>query len=350
MMAEPVIVGHRELRELAAAILQAAGADEENASIVADHLVGADLSGMSTHGVCHLVGYVADVTAGRIDPKGKPSRRSDAQCSALVSGGWTFGQVGALFAADLAAELADAAGVAVVGLVEAHHIGRLGHYVERLAERGLIGMIWAGGYGEAEPHTAPFGGRERVLGTNPVAMGFPGGDAPALTYDFATTAVAGMRVQDARRRGERLPAGSIVDADGHPSTDPADFFAGGAHVPFGGHKGYAISMGTEWLGRILTGSDRYAGDREVNPILGRQGVTFIALRSDLFVGAAQFGERSAEMIRRVQAVAPAPGVERVLVPGQLEHEARARRQVEGIPLDADVWASLQELGATVGAA
>ena len=237
-MPEYVYKPFDEVTALAHDVLTAMGADDENAAVVAEHLALADASGMYTHGIVHLPGYLNAVRLGGILPTGRPRVEQDAPAYALVHGGWTYGQVGALYAIDLAIEKAKANGIAMVGLVGAHHIGRVGHFAERAADNGCTALVWAGGYSEEEPQTAAFGGQERVLGTNPIAFGFPGGQTPALGFDFATTTVSGMRLVQIRRRGETLPPGSIIGPGGLPSADPDDFFRGGAHLPFGGHKGY----------------------------------------------------------------------------------------------------------------
>jgi LDH2 family malate/lactate/ureidoglycolate dehydrogenase len=332
-----------ELAALAREILERAGADEENASIVANHLAAADECGVHSHGIVHLPGYVEDIHAGRLEPVAKSKVIRDERTYGLVSGNWTFGQVAAEDATALAIAKAREAGIAVVGLVECHHIGRLGHFVEMAAEQGAISMVWAGGYAEEDPHSAPYGGRERVLGTNPIAFGFPGGEEPPMSFDFATTAIAGMKVVTARRRGEQLPPGSTIDKDGAPTTDPEDFFNGGAHVSFGGHKGYAIAMAAEWLGRLLTGSDAYADALHGGRILGHQGVTFIVIRADLFTPLEQFEARADEMCRRTSSIAPAPGFDRVRVPGELEARTRERYRADGVPIEDAVWETLIEL-------
>jgi LDH2 family malate/lactate/ureidoglycolate dehydrogenase len=338
-----------ELAALAKEILERAGADEENASIVADHLAAADECGVHSHGIVHLPGYVDDIEAGRIEPAAKSRLIRDEPTYALVSGNWTFGQVAAQDAVELGIAKARETGIALVGLVECHHIGRLGHFVELAAGRGAISMVWAGGYAEEDPHSAPYGGRERVLGTNPIAFGFPGREEPPMSFDFATTAVAGMKVVTAKRRGEQLPPGSIIDRDGAPTTDPEAFFDGGAHVSFGGHKGYAIAMAAEWLGRILTGSDAYADSLHGGRILGHQGVTFIVVRADLFTPLEQFHARADEMFRRTGKIAPAPGFDRVRLPGELEARAREGYRANGVPIEDAVWETLIELRDRVAA-
>jgi LDH2 family malate/lactate/ureidoglycolate dehydrogenase len=324
-------------------VLIACGADQENARIVAEHLAMADASGVVTHGMVHLPSYVQAVADGGILPAGKTRIIDDAAAFALMHGGWSFGQVGALKAIDLAVTKATQTGIAMVGLVGTHHIGRLGHYVERAAGQGCAAQVWAGGYSEEDPQTAAYGGLQRVLSTNPIAFGFPGGRTPPVTFDFATTRVAGMKVAVARRHGTPLPAESIIGPDGLPTTDPEDYFRGGALLPFGGHKGYAISVEAEWLGRMLTGSDRFAEAGMGSFNLGHQGVLFIAARADAFAAAEQVREVADDMYERIRSSQPAPGVDRVLMPGQLEAEARTLSMAEGVRIDIEIWEAVSAL-------
>lgn len=322
-------------------ILVTAGADDENARIVAEHLAVADASGIVTHGMVHLPSYVQGVAKGIIAPAAKPYVVADIDTDtyALMHGGWSFGHVGALHAIDLAVAKATHTGIAMVGLVGTQHIGRLGHYVEHAADRGCVAQVWAGGYSEQYPQAAAYGGQERVLNTNPIAFGFPGGTTPPMSYDFATTRVAGMKVAMSRRSGAALPPDSIIGPGGEPTTDAEDFFGGGALLPFGGHKGYAISIEAEWLGRVLTCSDRFAElDRADG--LAHQGVLFIAMRVDAFAPADQVHSVGDDMYTRIGATRPAPGFERVVLPGQLEAEARERSEKDGVRIDREIWDSV----------
>ena len=332
-----------ELNETVTAALVAAGASLENAAIVADHLVAANLSGVDTHGVWHLVGYVQALHDGLIDGVASPTILRESQVSALVSGHWTFGHVAAKFATERGIERALETGVAAVGLVQCHHIGRLGHYPELAAERGVLCQVWAGGYSEEAPATVPFGGRARLLHTNPISMGFPAGAEPRMMFDFATTAMSGVKIDEARRRGDRLPPGAIVDKTGQPSTDPNDFYDGGGHIPFGGHKGYGLNMAAEFFGRILTGANNYADPDRAGPIMRNQGVTFILIREDVFTSSADYQARADEMERRTRAIPPAAGFASVLVPGDPERNARQARTAAGIPIDDELWSRIQAL-------
>jgi len=164
-------------------------------------------------------GYVDAIKKGEIAPSAKPEIIKQSGSSMMVSGNWTFGQVAAQFATERTIDLAREHGIAVTGLVQVHHIGRLGHYPEMAARAGMISMVWAGGYGEVKPAATPYGDRERWLHTNPISMGFPSGGETPTMFDFATTTISGVKVDNARRRGEPLPAGCIVDSDGRPTTD-----------------------------------------------------------------------------------------------------------------------------------
>ncbi|MCL4488847.1 MAG: Ldh family oxidoreductase [Chloroflexi bacterium] len=337
-----------ELHDVVKRLLVAAGASERNADGVAEHLVLANLSGVDTHGVWHVPGYVEAMKSGELAATAWPEVLKETPNSALVSGNWTFGQVAAKFAMQLAIKKAADQRMAVVGLVQAHHVGRLGHFVEMAAGQQMVSMVWAGGYSEEAPAAVPFGGRQRVLHTNPISLGLPAGGETPMMFDFATTSVSGVKVVNAQRRHEQVPPGCIVDKDGNPTTNPDDFFSGGAHVAFGGHKGYALMMAAEFLGRIFVGADNYVEANRAGPVLRHQGVTLVVFRADLFQPFAEYAKSADEMERRVRAVPPAPGYKEVLVPGDPEARTRAARRRDGIPIADDVWQSLKDLGASLG--
>ena len=236
----------------------------------------------------------------------------------------------------------------MAGIVQAHHIGRLGEYVELAAAHGMIGMVWAGGQSEETPHAVPYGGRQRVLHTNPLAVGFPAGEDPPIMFDFSTTALSGVKVIFAHEHNESLPAGSIVDKEGRPTNDPADFFAGGGHLPFGGHKGYALMVAVELLSRVMTGADALADPARGGPFMRHQGVTMLMLRADLFQPLVDFTARAGELADRLRAVPAAPGFSEVLVPGDPEQRIRAHRQRDGIPVAEDIWQSLVDVATSLG--
>ena len=337
-----------DLHGLVRDLLLAAGADLRNADRVAEALVSSNLCGVDTHGVFHLPRYVDEIRAGTLVPTAWPQVVNDTATTALVTGNWTFGHVVAKYAMDIAIQKASAQSVAVVSFVRSTHIGRLGEYTEMAASAGMTSLVWASGYGVETPAAVPFGGRSAALHTNPIAIGVPGGEEPPMVLDFATTTIAGSKVRIAQKRGQQVPSGSLVDKDGRPTTDPSGFPEEGGLMPFGGHKGYAIMLANEFLGRVLSGADAFAEEDRGGAVLRHQGVTLIVFKADLFQPMEQFGKGADRLQRMMRAVPPADGFEEVLVPGDLENRARTARRRDGIPIPDFVWSSLVDLAESLG--
>jgi LDH2 family malate/lactate/ureidoglycolate dehydrogenase len=341
------LVGVSELQYLVADILCGHGTPSQHATAVSQHLVSANLSGVDSHGVRLLPVYIRAIESGELDPAARPEIVSDNGAVARIRGHWGFGQLGALEATRLAVAKASEFGLGAVALVEAHHIGRLGEYAEQAAAVQVVLVIWGGGQGVEEPKAVPYGGAIPVLHTNPVAIGFPTAWGAPFLLDMATSTVSGAKIAQARSRGERLPRGAIVDKAGQPSTDPNDFLNGGAHVAFGGHKGYGLMLAAELLGRVLTGSEEYSSTNGGGPVFRHSGNLFIALKPSAFADGALASTEAALLLDRLRNTPPAPGFREVMVPGDPENRARETRTNAGIPLDEDVWQSLQELQAAL---
>ncbi len=339
----------KELHVLITNVLTAAGADQRNAEDVAEHLVLANLSGVDSHGIWHLLGYVKAIQTGDIVPTAQAEIIRESANSALVSGNWSFGQPVAKYAMQVAIDKAKEHDIAIVGMVQKHHLGRLGHYVEMAAAEGMVSMVYAGGQGEISPATMPFGGSKPVLHTNPIAAGFPTGKPDhSVMFDFATTWTSGVKVNNAHRRDQKLPHGYIVDKQGKPTDDPNDFFDDGGHAPFGAHKGYAIMMMVEYMGRILCGANAFADDQRGGEILRNEGGTLITIRANLFQPTSDYTALADEMADRVRSVPPVESFAKVLMPGDPEAETRNQRRQEGIPIEDDIWETIIEAGKLVG--
>lgn len=335
-----------ELRRFAADIFVAHGASAADALTVAETLVKASLHGHDSHGILRIGRYVEKIHRGTLHPAAQPVVCHRRGGVAVVDGGLGFGQVAARFGAELALELARTHGVAAVSLSRTTHIGRLGDYAEQIAAAGFIALVFASG---ADPggSVAPHGGRERVLGTNPLAWGLPvPPDRAPLVADFSTSAIPEGKVAMARARGERLPAGAVLDCDGRPSTDPADYYAGGALLPFGGHKGYSLGLLVELMASLLAGSVPSSSPeyQRGNPTL------LIALEVAAFRPLEEYLRHTDELLRRIEASAPAAGFDRVLVPNALEVEAERRHRRDGIPVPDSLWTELSALAARAGVA
>lgn len=339
-----------ELKKDVLAVILAAGATEDNAQVVTDHLVSSNLCGVDTHGLFQIPTYLQDIQQDRLLPKAKPEILTEEASTALISGNWTFGQVAAQFAMKAAIRKAAEAGIAIVSLVRSHHIGRVGYYVEMAAANDMISMVMGSGYFKDTPRTAPYGGCKGALDTNPVAMGTP---APSdrsgpMLFDYATTAISGAKVIIAERSGKPLPVGCVLDKHGNPSTSAKDYADGGSYVPFGGHKGYALMVAVEYLGQVFSGSFGYAEAGRGGPIFSHQGVTMIVFRADLFQPIKQFKDQAERTAARVRTTPPAPGFDEVLLPGDPEVRTRQHRQREGIPIPEEIWIPFVDAARSVG--
>jgi hydroxycarboxylate dehydrogenase B len=335
------------LRTLAARVFGALGTPEDVASLVAGSLVEANLTGHDSHGVLRIPQYVQQVRAGFVKVEARPRVLGARGAAALVSGEWGFGQLAGLAAVDQAVRHAREYGVGVVGLVRCNHLGRLGELAERAASAGCAAMIWVGGLG---PRAVPYGGSRPALGTNPMAFGFPvRGEHPAV-LDFATTAVAAGKVMVARAARKAVPPGWIVDGQGRPATDPEEFFNGGALLPFGGHKGYCLSVFGELLGQALTGAEQLDDIAQAGNDHRHSGALVCAVDAGALRPADETSTAARGIVDRLRAVPPAPGVERVLTPGEPEARARRARVAAAIEVPEDTWGSIIAAAESAGLA
>lgn len=331
------------LRRLTAGIFSRHGAPETTARRVADSLVQANLCGHDSHGVMRVPRYLDFIRRGQIVPSARPEVRSQRGSMAQVDGGHAFGQVGADFACRVAAELADLQGVASVALHNVMHIGRLGEYAEQLARRGFAVLIVTSN-GGPDNAVAPFGGRDRLFGTNPLAFAVP---VPArrapLVVDFATAATAEGKLAVARPLGRPIEPGALVDAAGCPTCSPDDYYAGGALLPFGAHKGYGILLMVELLARVMTG---YV-DPSASAYFRRPGNATLITAWPVaeWSSGPGFVREIGRLMTAVKASRPAAGRSEVLLPGEIEARTLAARRRSGIPLPAATWAELQALAA-----
>jgi LDH2 family malate/lactate/ureidoglycolate dehydrogenase len=349
---EPLIVTVtiEDLSATIQSLVEAVGTPADSAVVVTRLLVGAHLAGHDSHGLQHLPRYLEEAEKGEIVAAARPEIFSDTPSVSLVKGNWTWGHVTADYVMELAVQKALATGVSLVSAVECNHIGRLGDYVEIAAQRGCIGILTSGGNSEELATAAPFGGARAVLSPNPLGMAFPADPEHPVLVDFATTMVAGGKVALAKAKGAKIPLGWIIDKAGNPSTEPDDYYDGGALLPFGEHKGFGVMVAAEILGRILSGADDHSNTEHGGTYFRHYGITFLAIRADLFDDS--FAARASELAKRIRAVPPQPHVERVMMPGDYEHTARTERLRSGvIEIPESTWeavvASARRLGTEV---
>ena len=324
-------------------IFVACGAPENIAEVVAESLVTTNLFGHDSHGVLRVKQYVGMIRDGMIQPAAQPSVKKRFGATAMIIGGYGFGQVGARFAADLAAQLGREHGIAAVSLGQTTHIGRLGEYTAMIAGAGLIGIGFTSGT-MFRGWVTPYGGRERVFGTNPMSFAVPCGGEGTLLLDFATAGVAHGKIVLARAKGAPAPRGAMLDRDGRPTTDARILDEGAVLLPMGLHKGSGLALMMEIIPTLLAGH-RPISSPEFhfgNPTL------FIALAPEAFADDTDFSRHVAALKRRVKAVRPAAGFDEVLLPGEPEARAFAEREAGGIPLPDAVWQDLRGLAEELG--
>ncbi|MBP2183349.1 Ldh family oxidoreductase [Amycolatopsis magusensis] len=325
-----------ELHALAHRVLVRAGAREEAAEGVARSLVLSNLLGHDSHGVRRLPQYLRQIQAGQIDPRAEPRTEFVRLGAVTIHGHRAFGQLAAAHATKELQTLARKQGSGVATIRDCNHIGRLGEYVATLAEHDLVGIA----FGNADPTVAPHGGAERRLGTNPLAWAVPRqAGKPPVVMDWATSGVAEGKLAVARDRGESVPEGLVLDGEGRATTNPADFYEGGVLLPFGGHKGYGLSVLIEIVGGLVSGT----GIGSMPGYQGGFGTVLLAFDIAAFLPPQQFREQTEEFCAALHRTRRAEGHTEVLVPGEPEERVRQERERDGIPLTDAVWQELHAL-------
>ncbi len=319
------------LRSVVTDVLVALTVPPPAAAATAELLVEADLSGVDSHGAHLLAMYVRRLRSGQIRPVADITVVDDSGSTVWLDAGLGLGQVAGLRAVDEVVERAGDHGLAAVCVREATHLGSLGSYTRRAAERGVLCFCFQNG----PTIVPPYGGISQMFSTNPLSYAVPTGEEPTIVYDIATTAVAGNKVLLAKKRGDpSLPEGWANDEAGRPTTDTEA--ASVWHLQwFGGHKGYGLGLLVELLGGVLAGSSFGRTENTGSDVHGRdrvaKGFCFIAVDPDRFGGLDQFRQRTDQLIRDVHESERADGVERILVPGELEHHRRIERRARRDP-------------------
>ena len=334
-------IDHRKLLRIAHAVFVATGSSDEEATIVADHLVEANLRGHDSHGVGLIPSYVKDRQDGLLHPNRHPRLVREDGAIAVFDAAMGYGHVAARDATDWGIAKARASGVAVVGLQNSHHIARVGTYGERACAAGLVAIVFVNVYAGRQM-VAPFGGSDGRLHTNPICIAVPAGaDRLPFVLDFATSQIAMGKVRVAYNKKVAVEPGVLIDAAGIPTTDPSVLFEEplGALQPFGGYKGSGLAVMCELLAGALVGG---ATNQMVDP--PRRGLTNSMLA--IFIDPARFTELPV-FHREIEAilahVKASPGVDPakpVLVAGEPEIAMRTRRLAEGIPLDETSWSEI----------
>jgi L-2-hydroxycarboxylate dehydrogenase (NAD+) len=346
------------LHEFSAAVFRHLGVSDVEAGLAADVLSAADRRGIDSHGVARLRTYYDLLSIGRINPRPRPRIVRETASTATVDGDNGLGLVVGPWANDVAMAKAAAAGSGWVAVGNTNHYGIAGYYVMKAIERDMIGWSMT----NASKGVAPLWGGERVLGTNPIAIGFPAGEEPPIVLDMATCTVAYGKIEIAMREGHPIPLGWAIDRDGYPTTDPRAMHEGGALVPLGsdrehgGHKGYGLAVAVDVLCAVLSGANwgpfappfalrQPEPERRVGKGIGH---FFGAMRIDAFRDVDEFKAQIDDFIRTLRATRPAPGTSGPLIAGDPERLAQKERDVHGVPLIAAVLEDLRDIARRTG--
>jgi LDH2 family malate/lactate/ureidoglycolate dehydrogenase len=332
------------LRTFLSRIFEAAGCDEYNARLNAVGIVEADLHGHHIQGTDHIYSTVRALRAGHLNGRAKPRIVHETAATAQVDGDGGTGHVTGLYATDLAMRKAREAGIGAVGLVGGGDIFMLGYYAEKISRADLVGMVFTNTH---PVRVHPAGGIDPLLGTNPLAFGFPVSEQDPIVVDLATSTSAIGHVRVASYSGAPIPPGVAIDRDGKPTTD-AKVALDGALTPLGGHKGFALALAVGLLSGPVIGA--VIGNELKEAISSgsgerRRGHLFIALDPAAFGEADLSEQRIATYVSELKSSRKAPGIADIRIPGERGHQMKREALQRGVTLLATIWDNTLKIAA-----
>jgi LDH2 family malate/lactate/ureidoglycolate dehydrogenase len=331
---------------LCEAVFQHLGLSEREVADCTNAIMFATLRGLDSHGIISILpGVSLSVMRGQTQPQAEIITLSESPVTASYKGNRAAGPVIASHAMRAAIERAKVHGIGVVTTVHCAHFGAASAYAAMALDEGMFGLVMC----NAAPVVAPFGGATPLHGTNPLAYAAPGKDSPPIVLDIATSMVASGQLMKAARRGQTIPLGWAVDADGKGTTDPAAALKG-ALLPFGGHKGYGIGILVDLLTGALAGAPLGHGVEQNNPDpeVGGQAFFFLAINPEFFSSKETFAAQVDKLTSDAKSATPAEGFSEVLLPGELEWREEQKRKQGGIPFYDEDWQSLRTNLETAG--
>jgi L-2-hydroxycarboxylate dehydrogenase (NAD+) len=347
MAPEPARVPAAHLQAFIARAFEAAGVPPEDAAIVAELMVRADINGSDGHGVFRLAQYIRRIKAGGMNVRPNIRVVEERDATALVDGDNGLGHLVMRFAAQTAIEKAKRSGVAWVGARMSNHAGPASLYATMPLAYDMIGLYLAVGNAN---HMPPWGGMDMLLSTNPIAIAVPTLDEAPVVLDMATTVAAYGKVKTKAQRGETMPEGWMIDRQGKPLTDPtrAD---DGFLLPIGGYKGYALALIFGLLAGTLNGAALARDTVDFNnddATTTNTGQAIMAISVEAFGPVMDFKRRVDDVVRQMRGSARLPGFDRVWLPGEQSHLKRQDRAANGIPLPQVLRDSLDKLAGELG--
>ncbi|NNK58603.1 MAG: Ldh family oxidoreductase [Desulfofustis sp.] len=338
-------IDYRRLVDFAAAVYMDGGVPDEDARLLADTLVQADLWGHQSHGVLRLGWYLDRIKNEVMTPVTVPQFEVDAGAVAVINGRDGVGQVLAYRACREAVRRAKKHGIAAVGVHSSNHFGTCMYYTRLGALDGCVMMLTTNG----GPAMAPWGGMEKIIGTNPWSVAAPAGKYPPLLVDMANTGVARGKIYLARNKRLPIPLGWALNCNGEPTTDPQEAIDG-IILPMAEHKGYAIAVMVDMLSGVLTGSGFLSAVHSPYRTTEKSncGHLMVAVDIEAFQPLDQFQSRMEDFLEEIKSVPRAPGHDEVFYPGEIEAANDVRHRREGLHLAEDTLTSLKTIAAETG--
>jgi LDH2 family malate/lactate/ureidoglycolate dehydrogenase len=341
----PTRIDAERLRDFATAVYAGQGVPEPDAQLVADTLVQADLWGHQSHGVLRLGWYLDRLRNGVMRAVTEPEFVVDAGAVALIDGHDGVGHVLTMLATREAIKRAKLHGIGAVGVRYSNHFGTCMYYTLTGAREGCVMLLTSNG----GPAMAPWGGRRKIIGTNPWSVAAPAGRYAPFVVDMANTGVARGKIYLARQRREPIPLGWAIDAAGAPTTDPQAAIDG-IILPMAEHKGYAIAAMVDVLSGVLTGSGFLSAVHSPYKTAEKSncGHFMVALDIEKFQSLDAFTSRMERYVEEIKSVPAAQGFDEVFYPGEMEAKNNARNHVEGLALPEDTVADLKRIAGETG--
>ena len=323
--------------DFAARAFAKTGVPEAEARKAARLLIESDLNGSDGHGIFRLAQYVGGLRNGKVDPKGAIKVDIDGPATAHIDGGNALGHLVMARATEVAIDKAKTQGAAWVGVRGSNHAGAASIWASQMLPHDMIGVYMAVG---SNNFMAPWGGFERLLGTNPIAFAVPGLEEPPILFDMATSIAANGKVQVAQSKGEPLPEGWAIDKTGRPITD-ASKVDEGVLLPIGDYKGYGLSLMIGLIGATLNGGQ--FGREPTDAKASNTGQAVLALQISRFGDVTAFKRQVDKVARDIRGSGKLPGVSEIRLPGDRAYAVRQERTRDGIPVPPSLRAALDKL-------
>ena len=339
------LLSHNYLKSIGIRIFKACGASEQEAEIVASELVEASLLGLDSHGVMRYEQYVGEVLEKKILPNSPVKIIEESSSTVVVDCGFGFGQVSASKMTDIVAGKTLKNGVVCAVSRNCNHIGRLGSFTQKLAEKNLLAFAVASGASHSQ--VAPWGGIEGRLAPNPLSYAAPRREGLPVVMDMSTSMIAEGKVRILMQQQKNVPDGCIQDAFGNATTNPADFYGPpkGTILPFGselGYKGFGLAIMVEIFGRLLAGVSIEEDGNYVN------GLSMIAINPEKFCGVDSLLQLMDELEMFIKSAKLANGNSEIYLPGDLDYATKKDRLENGIPVADETWNSIERALTKVG--